>query len=587
MDKNESNQTKGMTNMVSKESSNKSKDVIESVLTIVGVIAFAFILSFLCKKAMVTDSEPELTIGTNNAETKLYNADYDGAISEYEVSKEKDKEEWPMYKVKEAEAYSLKGDYTYSNRLLSEAYDKRNELIRKNGIEKYKDQDKELGNLIVFTALMNGDVEKALEYGEIFLLDDDENSKLNKTLFSVYLAKGEKDKAEEILDDIKYDENSAKELSELAYMNMVINNYEKAFEYLEKAYELDKNEVSIYDVIEDISMYHRDKLINNLKSLSKKNKDEESYKIFLAKCYSLNVLTAEEAQKILDKISSSELPDMPYKIIQADIYKNLGKKDKYDEIITELIEDEKDNYYGEYIKAKYALENKEYTEGINYAKQSIISNRDYINTYYKLMPYFLYEEKESEKAESYIRTALYKEPFNYNILIELANYCGNVQKDSDKAIKYYDLALAMDNKNSEIYYNMAMIKSGLKKNDEAKVLINKAIDLNSEEVKYYRKLANIYLLDKESDKAIKTIRKAYDINKDDINTLNDAGYCYMLEGEVDRALTNFKSAFEGINDSTDVTVRDAITKNYDKAKEYSANKNLWTKSAIDDFKYLD
>lgn len=585
MDKNESNQTKGMTNMVSKESSNKSRDVIESVLTIVGVIAFAVIVSLLCKKVMATDTEPELTIGTNNAESRLYNADYDGAISAYEASK--DKEEWPMYKVKEAEAYSLKGDYTYSNRLLSEAYDKRNELIRKNGIEKYKEEDRELGNLIVFTAFMNGDIEKALEYGEIFFLDDGYNEKLNKTMFVVYLVNGKTDEAKEILDELNYDETSAKDLSQIAYMNIVIDNYGKALEYLAKAYELDKEEVSIYDVLEDINIYHGDKLIDKLKSLCEKYKDEECYNVFLAKCYSLNGATAAEAQTILDKLNSSDLPNVPYKVMQADIYKNLGEIDKYNDEITELIKSEKGNYYGEYIEAKYALENKNYSEGINYAKNSIIDNRDYTNTYYEVMPELLCAEKESEKAESYFRTALYKEPFNYNILINLANYASDIQKDSEKALKYYDLVIAIDKKNSEVYYNMAIAKSVLKKNDEAESLLNKAIELNKNEVKYYRKLANIYLLDKESDKAIKTIRKAYDINKDDINTLNDAGYYYMSVGEIDRALTNFKSAFEGLNDSTDVTVRDAITKNYDKAKEYSANKSLWTKSAIDDFKYLD
>lgn len=585
MDKNELNQTKGMTNMVSKESSNKSRDVIESVFTIVGVIAFAFIVSLLCKKVMVTDVEPELTIGTNNAETKLYNADYDGAISAYEASK--DKEEWPMYKVKEAEAYSLKGDYTYSNRLLSEAYDKRNELIRKEGIEKYREQDKELGNLIVYTALMNGDTKKALEYGEIFFLDDGDNEKLNKTMFVVYLADGKTDEAKEILDALNYDETSAKNLSQLAYMNIVIDNYEKAMEYLAKAYEVDKEEVSIYDVLEDVNIYHSEKLTDKLKSLCKKYEDEECYNVFLAKCYSLNGATAGEAQKILDKLSSSDLPNIPCKVMQADIYKNLGEIDKYNDEITELIKSEKDNYYGEYVEAKYALENKNYSEGISYAKQSIIDNRDYTNTYYEVMPQLLYAEKESEKAESYFRTALYKEPFNYNILISLANYCSDIQKDYEKALKYYNLAINMDKNNSEVYYNMAIAKIGLKKNDEAKSLLNKAIELNENEAKYYRKLANIYLLDKESDKAIKTIRKAYDINKDDINTLNDAGYYYVSVGEIDRAVTNFKSAFEGLKDSTDVTVRDVITKNYDKVKEYSANKSLWTKSAIDDFKYLD
>lgn len=582
MDKNELNQTKGITNIVSKESSNKQRDIIESVLTIVGVIAFAFIVSLICKKATVVESEPELTIGTNDAEIKLYNADYDGAISLYDLSKEN--EEWPMYKVKEAEAYSLKGDCTYSNRLLSDAYDKRNELIRKDGISKYEEQDIELGKLMIFTALMNGEKEKALQYGEIFLLDEGENEEIYKTMFTVYLANGKRDKAQQILDDLNYDSNSATDLSQVAYMNMIMGDYDKGISYLKAAYEVNKDEVKIYDVIRDVMKYQGDKLKKKLKSLSKDNENEECYDVFLAKCYSLDGSKLEEAQKILDKFNEHNLP---CKIIQADIYKHLGQVDKYNELIEKIIEDEKDNYYGKYIKAQYALENRNYDEAIEYAKKSIIDNRDYISTYYNLMPELLLSKKQSEKSESYIRTALYKEPFNYNVLVNLADYFNNIRKVSDRALKYYDLAVAIDADNSDVYYEMAIAKIALKKNDEAENLLNKAIEKNEGQAKYYRKLANLYLDNKNGDKAIKTIRKAYDINDKDINTLNDAGYYYMSVGEIDRAITNFKAAFAGINDSTDITVRDIITKNYEKAKQYLANKNLWTKSAIDDFKYLD
>ncbi|MBE6047038.1 MAG: tetratricopeptide repeat protein [Clostridium sp.] len=582
MDKNELNQTKGITNIVSKESSNKQRDIIESVLTIVGVIAFAFIVSLICKKATVVESEPELTIGTNDAEIKLYNADYDGAISLYDLSKEN--EEWPMYKVKEAEAYSLKGDCTYSNRLLSDAYDKRNELIRKDGISKYEEQDIELGKLMIFTALMNGEKEKALQYGEIFLLDEGENEEIYKTMFTVYLANGKRDKAQQILGDLNYDSNSATDLSQVAYMNMIIGDYDKGISYLKAAYEVNKDEVKIYDVIRDVMKYQGDKLKKKLKSLSKDNENEECYDVFLAKCYSLDGSKLEEAQKILDKFNEHNLP---CKIIQADIYKHLGQVDKYNELIEKIIEDEKDNYYGKYIKAQYALENRNYDEAIEYAKKSIIDNRDYISTYYNLMPELLLSKKQSEKSESYIRTALYKEPFNYNVLVNLADYFNNIRKVSDRALKYYDLAVAIDADNSDVYYEMAIAKIALKKKDEAENLLNEAIEKNEGQAKYYRKLANLYLDNKNGDKAIKTIRKAYDINDKDINTLNDAGYYYMSVGEIDRAITNFKAAFAGINDSTDITVRDIITKNYEKAKQYLANKNLWTKSAIDDFKYLD
>lgn len=588
MNKNEVNQDKGITNMVSKEdSNNKIKSFIESAAVIIGVMAFALVVVFLCQKTMASGSntKSEVTIGTNSAEDNFYDADYKTAISEYESMQ--DKEEWPIYKAKEAEVYSVKGEYSVSNRLLADCYDIRNNLIRKNGIESYEGRDEELGNLIVFTALMNGDIEKALEYGEIFFLDDGNSKELDKTMFTVYLANDKKDEAESILDNIDYDEDSAYDLAEIAYMKMILGKYDEGIQYLNEAYDLDKDEPKIYDVLEDIMIYHKDSLLRELKDLHKNNSDKLSYAVFLAKCYSLNKSTVKNGQQLLDEIKNRELGETVFKTIEADIYKNSGDIDKYNTIIEEITNDENRDYYKNYIAAKYAYENKDYVKGIENAKYSIIDNRDYPNTYGVIMPELLCASKESDKAESYFRTALYKEPFNYNIILKLADYCRDVQQDADKALKYYTLASKIYSDNAEIYYNMGVAKLTLNKKDEGISLLEKAIKLDSKEPKYYRRLAYVYLENKENDKAIKEIRKAYAVNEEDIKTLNAAGYYYMSVNEIDRAVTNFKSAYEGINDSTDLNVKNIITKNYEKAKQYSDNKNSWTKSSIEDFKLVD
>ena len=588
MKNNDTNENDGITNMVSKKDSKESKvkSKLESALTIIGVMAFAVIVSLICRKVMIKDStESELTVGTNDAEIRFYDGNYDGVISYYEAAKKDD--EWPINKVKEAEAYSLKGDVTASNRLLAEAYDIRNKLIRQDGIEKYKDQDMELGNLITFTALMNGDAKKALEYGEIFILDDGSYNSLDKTMLTVYLANDKKSEAKTILDSISYDEDSAYEVAEVADMNMIMGDYDKGIDYLVKAFKLDKNEPKIYDVLEDAMTYNKNTLVNKLEDLKDNNPKDLSYSAFLLKCYSVDGKYKDNAEELLNKIDFKELDGTVFKGIQADIYKNAGKTDKYNEIMQPIIDEKDKDYYEYYLTAKYDYENKNYSDGIENAKLGIIANREYLNTYVPVMAELLVADKQSEKAESYFRTALYKEPYNFVNMMRLADYCSTIQKDADKALTYYTIASKLDSDNSLVYYDMGSCKITLDKKDEGIDLLKKAIDLNGNVPKYYVKLATVYLNDKDNDKAIDLIRKAYDINENDIETLNAAGYYYMATGDVDRAFTNFKSAYNDINDSTDLQIKNIVTKNYEKSKEYYDKKNSWTKASVNDFKLID
>ncbi|SFU44849.1 hypothetical protein SAMN04487886_10306 [Clostridium sp. DSM 8431] len=586
MKNNETNQNEGITNMVSKkDSNNKFKSMIESALTIIGVMAFAFIAALLCRNFMIKESvQSELTVGTNDAEINFYDGNFDAAISAYETMQQN--EEWPIDKVKEAEAYSAKGEYTASNRLLAEAYDIRDKLIRKNGIENYEDKDKELGNLITFTALMNGDTKKALEYGEIFILDEGSYNSLDKTMFAVYLANDKKYEAQDILNNIDYDENSASEVAEISEMNMIMGDYTKGIDYLVQAFKLDKDEPKIYDVLENTFAYNKNTLISKLKDLQDENSKELSYSVFLLKCYSVDSKYKDDANKLLEKLDPKELDGIVFEGIKADIYKASGKTDEYNEIMQSIINEEDKDYYEYYLTAKYYYENKNYSDAIENAKLGIIQNREYLNTYI-LMTNLLTADKESEKAQGYFRTALYYEPYNYVNMIKLADYIQDVQKDADKALNYYTIASKLDSDNSLIYYDMGVCKLTLDKKEEGKDLLNKAIKLNGNVPKYYVTLANVYLQDKDNEKAIDLIRSAYSINENDIETLNSAGYYYMAVDDIDRAYTNFKSAYNDINDSTDLQIKNIVTKNYEKCKEYYDNKNKWTKSTIEDFKLID
>ena len=146
-------------------------------------------------KSIVGTNKEEVSIATNTAEAAFYNRKYDAAIAGYTELQEK--EDWPIWNAKIAEIYSVKGDFVKSNEILKKVYETRNKIIdtKKEEMDTIADKDRELTNYIVFTTLMNGEEKKALEYGEIFLQNYPSDKNLLKTMFTVYMANGNKEKA--------------------------------------------------------------------------------------------------------------------------------------------------------------------------------------------------------------------------------------------------------------------------------------------------------------------------------------------------------------------------------------------------------
>jgi tetratricopeptide (TPR) repeat protein len=118
-----------------KKLNNKTK-FFEPTLIITMTLLFALVVISGMKSIM---GETNTVIASNAAQEYYYEGKYDEAISEYE--RMQSKEEWPSYKLRIAEIYSLKGDYQKSNNLLKEVVILRNRLILDNS--KYIEEDKE------------------------------------------------------------------------------------------------------------------------------------------------------------------------------------------------------------------------------------------------------------------------------------------------------------------------------------------------------------------------------------------------------------------------------------------------------------
>ena len=539
------------------------------ILTMVLYLSIAVGITIMMKSVVGTNKE-EGSIATNAGEASFYNGKYDIAVAEY--TKLQEKEEWPIWNVRIAEIYSVKGEFVKSNEILGKVYETRNKIMdtKKEEGNTLEDKDEELTNNIVITTLQTGESKMALEYGELFLIDHPDDKNLLRTMFSVYMVNGNKDKAKKIVDNYPSDDESANDLAILARMYMLIDDFDKGFSILKEAWYKDKNEIKIFDVIAQIADYNKADVLDKISKLEKKEPDELAYKIWKAKIYSMSKDYADKAEELVTNLEKEDAGNINLMLIKANMYQSQGETEESKEVLKEIINDEPDSFIGYHAAAWQAYNNNRYDEAFKNAERSILMYKDYPDNYGFLIPEIMAKQNKSEGAEPYFRTALYKEPFNYNIIVKTAEYYGNTLKDTTKALHYYELASKVKPNDAEIYYNMALIKINNQREDEAIELLKKSISINNKTSKYHRALGTVYLNKEKSEEAIKEIRNAYAIDKNDILTLNNAGCYYIaIEGDVDRGMINLKAAYDGINEKTSAEDKQTIIDNYNRVKNLS------------------
>ncbi|MGL5354005.1 MAG: tetratricopeptide repeat protein, partial [Clostridium sp.] len=213
--------TQGYSN-INKKSPYIEPFVVISASLLVSIIVIISVTSVL--------KEDKVIIESNKAEVAFYNGNYDVAIAEYEKLQEN--ETWPFWQVKIAEIYSIKGNIDKSNELLVDAVNKRNKIIYNKDGEKYADKDKDFMNYVIFTYFMNEEYEEALSLGELFIKENGADKVLKRTMYTVYMANGQNDKASEIIDTYEVDEDSSYDIALLAKMNMLNNNWDNGFKLL-------------------------------------------------------------------------------------------------------------------------------------------------------------------------------------------------------------------------------------------------------------------------------------------------------------------------------------------------------------------
>lgn len=539
---------------------------LDSIITILGVMVFGSTVVTLCNSGTNTKAEVKASLTNNKAEEYFFQGEYSKAISEYQ--KMQSGQEWPYYEAKLAEVYSASGDINRSNELLDEVVKKRVNLITQNGIDQYKSGDAELGCLVSYLSYLNGN-NKALEYAKSFYEDNMDDFNMNIMMFTLYLQQGDKESARNILNNLYENdkEKSAYELAVLSKMYITLQDNSKGLEILKEAWEEDKNDLKVYDVVSEITSSSINNLLSEIDQLSKDNEDEPCYKVWLLKHYSEDSMSSSKYNDLKNEIYSEKVESYVVELIEQGFFKG-ADNDKIKQIIEKLERKEDPTYSDENIIATYYQNKGNNSKALEYAAKSVNSNRDYDKNYIDNIPNSTKAKSDNVRVESYYRQAISTEPFNGDAILELADYYKNELSNNEKAYEFYEIAEKIEPDSAEIIYNMAMIKFEDKDINEGIELINKCISLDPNEAKYHRALGKAYYDIGKKDEVINEIRKAYKNDNDDIVALNNAGCYYISIGnDIDRGLYNLKCAYEMIKSVDDLKVKKVIIANYEAAKE--------------------
>lgn len=518
---------------------------------VAGVVLLTIILGSALIKLSINK---KYVITTNKAEEYFYKAEYDKAIAEYKSIADKNKDNASWWNLKIAEVYSVKGDHDSSKKYIDK-------------VKAVNSTDPKVLNLMVFTEFMNKDYKASETDGEKILNSDYKDKSLIKTMFTVYMANNEIEKAKILIRLYDVNKKSAYDMAEYSRMILLLGQWDDGLKALRDAWNLDKDEYKIYDTLSQIAVYNKDALLEKITQLSTKNADDIAYKMWLAKIYSQDKGTASQAQELIDELKGKDTGKIEIKLIQASVYQNSGQAAKGDEMINKIITDNPDDYRVLHTAGWYYLNKNDINKAEKYCKESIVKNKNYPDNYGFLMPEIMKAKGKSLEGEPYFRTALYLEPYNYNIMLNIANYYWYTAKNSGKALEYFKFAEIIKPQDAEIKYNMALIYINDNNNAEAINLLQKCIKINDMVPKYHRTLGTIYFLEKNTASALKEIRYAYAGDENDIMTLNNAGCYYIsVDGNLDRGFYNLNMAYKGINKNTDQYTKQVIESNYKKAK---------------------
>ncbi|MFA9398901.1 MAG: tetratricopeptide repeat protein [Clostridiaceae bacterium] len=511
------------------------------------IVAFLIMLNLINYK-----ENHEIKYSIDTAEKYYYSGQFELTLDEYKNLYLKDKLN-PLWDIKIAEVYSFMGDIEQADEYLDKA--KSSNFITGDDV-----------SYVIFTEFSNKEYEQALKDGEQALKDYPDNIKIYKTMFAVYMVNEDIDNATNILKKYPIDRTSAYDIAEYAQMLIISGDWDQGLNELLNAWNIDKDEYKIYDVLSQISLFNMDELLQKISALQQEDEENLAYKMWLAKVYSTNVDTSAQAQSLIEELSTADVGDLEIKIINSTVLSNLDEDEEANKILNEIINNNGD--YRVYHTAAWYYYNKgEYDKALEYCKKSIEENEDYPDNYGFLMPAILKASEDTSNIEAYFMQALRLEPYNYNMMLNTANYYYE-KNNISKTLEYYGLAELIKPDDASIKYDLAIIYLNNGDTDKTIEKLNDCIKIAEDVSKYHRTLGTLLMTLGKTKEGMDEIRIAFNADQSDILNLNNAGVYYIsVEKNIERGLYNIEEAYNNLNDSYPEYIKTGIAENYKKAKK--------------------
>ncbi len=237
-------------------------------------------------------------ITDNKAEEFFYAGNYEGALEEYnKLAKEEMNNSW--WQIKISEVYSVKGDLEKSRKYIENAK-------TLSTSEKDENTKAKVLNYIIFTEFMNKDYKAALDDGKDELVKYPKDKNIYKTMFTVYMANNDSKSASDMISSYPLDKKSAYDMAEFSRMLMIVGRWDEGLVNLKNAWNIDKDEYKIFDVLSQSFSYNKDILLDKITTLSKNNPQDIVFKIWLAKIYSMDPATSDQASNLLSTIGQGD-----------------------------------------------------------------------------------------------------------------------------------------------------------------------------------------------------------------------------------------------------------------------------------------
>ncbi len=376
------------------------------------------------------------------------------------------------------------------------------------GLEVYNSADYQIEGHSIFIAKKFGNVEVKQTSIINAELSEQAQEKLNKAYELIKLNKNINEATETIEETHQRYPNNNDIISNLAYLNYQLKNYEKAAAYFEKSYKV----IPSAETLNNIGLSYR--LLNNYDKAIELYRQSILHNPKFANAH-LNLGIAYYNVKQPNKAIESYLTAIKCMPDNVDTYYNLG------------------NAYKQIHKNELAQEAY---------KKAIELNPNFAAAYSNLGVTYV-ESKDSDLAIECFEKALELNPNDEATLYNYGTLCKDAKKYT-KATELLERLLEVNPNAHKVYALLGSVYSTQNDYPNAIKHLNKAKEYDTESYELFNNLGIIYLDMREIDKAIENFKKVIELKPELKQAYNNIGVSYRWDNNIEDSINYFEQALE-------------------------------------------